>query len=303
MTGEAERTSMKVRWHRFVIPGRSHDYPYARHRPTRLWFVSTLRLAFCLPFLAIHAFFATPACAESELVLPYPTSFGRIPASTFDTEQHHLGAATLVIERLDDGKVRLTAESGVDGGAKTIATAELVPIDEGRKLRLVSQSSRSFDANGTALGVLAIDHDKREGSCTTPHEHGETIETIPLPRHDRVANVPLNLLFDPLVRGASSSVDFQILLCRGGARLMDFRASVVRREERTAENPDIVEVRYGPDLGMIVSLIARAVTPKLAFWFDPSAPARWLAHRMPLYSDGPEVFVVRQGVSANLFID
>ena len=84
---------------------------------------------------------------------------------------------------------------------------------------------------------------------------------------------------------------------------MDFHASVVRRESRTAENPDLVEVRYEPDLGTIVSFIARTVTPKLSFWFDPAAPARWLAHRMPLYADGPEVFVVRQGVSANLFID
>ena len=84
---------------------------------------------------------------------------------------------------------------------------------------------------------------------------------------------------------------------------MDFHASVVRRESSSAENPDLVEVRYEPDLGMLVSFVARAVTPKLSFWFDPASPARWLAHRMPLYSDGPDVFVVRQGVSENLFID
>ena len=55
--------------------------------------------------------------------------------------------------------------------------------------------------------------------------------------------------------------------------------------------------------GPILSFIARAVTPQLSFWFDPAAPSRWLAHRMPLYSDGPEVVVVRQGVSAKLFIE
>ena len=262
--------------------------------------------AFCSALLvvpALAALFATPASAESELVLPYPTTFGTIPASTFDTEQHRLGTANLVIEKLDDGRVRLLSESGVDGGARTIATAELVPIDEGRKLRLVSQSSRSFDANGTPLGVLEIDHDKREGSCTTHTEDEDRTEIVALPARDRVANVPLNLLFDPLVRGAINTVDFQVLLCRGGARLMDFRASVVRREEGTSENPELVEVRYGPELGTIVSFLARAVTPKLSFWFDPATPARWLAHRMPLYSNGPEVFVVRQGVSTNLFID
>ena len=42
---------------------------------------------------------------------------------------------------------------------------------------------------------------------------------------------------------------------------MDFQASVVRREDRAGEKPDLVEVRYGPDLGTIVSFIARAVAP------------------------------------------
>ncbi len=236
-------------------------------------------------------------------MLPYPRAFGRIPASTFDTEQHRLGAANLVIESLDGGNVRLLAESGVDGGARTIATALLVPIDDGKNLRLVTQSSRSFDATGSPLGVLLIDHDKREGSCTSSVESGASRVTVPLPEHDRVANVPLNLLFDPLIRGAIASVDFQVLLCRGGARLMDFQANVVSRKKENAEDHELVEVRFGPDLGTLVSFIARSVTPKLSFWFDPDAPERWLAHRMPLYSDGPEVVVVRQGVSANLFID
>jgi hypothetical protein len=290
---------LKIRWHphRLAI------------RQARRWLggASTRVLYRHLPLVAVAAAiclaFGRPALAESELVLPYPSSFGRIPATTFGTDQQRLGAANLVIEKLEEGGVRLLAESGVDGGARTIATAELVPIDEGRNLRLVSQSSRSFDSSGTALGVLQIDHDKREGSCTTPTENGVDVETVALPEHDRVANVPLTLLFDPLVRGASTSVEFQILLCRGGARLMDFHASVVRRESSSAENPDLVEVRYEPDLGMLVSFVARAVTPKLSFWFDPASPARWLAHRMPLYSDGPDVFVVRQGVSAALFKD
>ncbi len=295
---------MKIQWHRIgALSELSKVGACRRHRRKRLWRATRLCLALCLLTFATPLFFAPPAFAGSALVLPYPSSFGRIPAATFDTDQHRLGAANLVVEELDGGRVRLLAESGVDGGARTIATAELIPIDEGRKLRLVSQSSRSFDANGAALGVLKIDHDKREGSCTTPHEHGESIETVALPEHDRVANVPMTLLFDPLVRGASASVEFQVLLCRGGARLMDFHASVAQRRNSTAENPDFVEIRYEPDLGTLVSFVARAVTPRLSFWFDPAAPARWLAHRMPLYSDGPDVFVVRQGVSANLFVD
>jgi len=288
-----------IRWRRFAKARSADDCRLALFssrlpsRPTRsalLWAV-----------LVAAASFAIPAFAESGLVLPYPTTFGRIPASTFDTERHRLGAANLVIENLDGGNVRLLAESGVDGGARTIATAVLAPIEHGSKLRLVSQSSRSFDASGTALGTLEIDHDKREGRCTAPTESGTNREVVPLPPHDRVANVPLNLLFDPLIRGSSQSVDFQVLLCRGGARLMDFQASVANRITQKAHQ--LIEVRYGPDLGSFVSFLARTVTPKLSFWFDPDDPETWLAHRMPLYSDGPEVFVVRQGVSTNLFID
>jgi hypothetical protein len=293
---------MKTRWRGFATD-REDDSRFAGQRTASNRVSSSLRFALCLPFLTALTLFAIPAYSESELVLPYPNSFGRIPAATFDTDQQRLGAANLVIEKLDDGMVRMLAESGVDGGARTIATAELVPIEEGRKLRLVSQSSRSFDANGAGLGILQIDHDKREGSCTTPGPNEQSVETVALPERDRVANVPLNLLFDSMVRGVSNSLDFQVLLCRGGPRLMDFHASVVRRENRTDQNPDLVEVRYGPDLGSIMSLIARAVMPKLSFWFDPEAPDHWLAHRMPLYSDGPEVLVVRQGVSTNLFIE
>ena len=125
-----------------------------------------------------------------------------------------------------------------------------------------------------------------------------------MPPNDRVANVPLNLLFDPLVRGVSTRVDFQIMLCRGGGpRLMDFEAHVTRRGSDTDRDEGLIEVRYGPDLRTVVSFLARAVTPKLKFWFDRGDPTRWLAHRMPLYSDGPEVLVVRQGVSTRLLFD
>ena len=43
-------------------------------------------------------------------------------------------------------------------------------------------------------------------------------------------------------------------------------------------------------------LVAQNFIPKLSFWFDPEAPHRWMAHRLPLYGKGPEVFVVRDGV-------
>ena len=111
--------------------------------------------------------------------------------------------------------------------------------------------------------------------------------------------MPLNLLFDPLVKGEAKTIYFQVLLCGGGPRLMDFQARVVDRRDGSNGSERLVEVRYGPDFGAIASLLAWSFIPRLSFWFDPAAAEPWLAHRMPLYTDGPEVFVVRQGVAAN----
>lgn len=244
------------------------------------------------------------AAAESSFELPMPERFGAVPAATFDTGQHRVGGANLVVERLDDGNVRLYSESGVDGGARTIASADLEPIpDHPKKLRIVSQTSRSFDPAGAPLGVLEVDHRAGVGRCISPGDDGEepVVSTIELPQPDRVANVPLTLVFDRLVRGEADELDFQVLLCKGGPRLMDFHANVVRHDE--AGEPELVEVRYAPDLGTVVSFLAKAVVPRLSFWFDPNQPLRWLAHRMPLYSDGPEVLVVRQGFAKPLLFE
>jgi hypothetical protein len=241
-----------------------------------------------------------PAGADSGLTLAYPAVFGTIPASTFDAGQRRVGDANLVIEKLDNGNVRMLSESGIEGGARTVATVELVPVGDGTQLRPLTQQSRSFDREGKPLGVLRIDHRISEGTCTRAAEGDEDPQTqrVPLPDTDRVANVPLNLLFDPLVKGEAKTIDFQVLLCGGGPRLMDFHAKLVNLKDGSDGNERLVEVRYGPAFGAVASLLARSFVPKLSFWFDPDAADPWLGHRMPLYSDGPEVFVVRQGVAA-----
>ena len=245
------------------------------------------------------------AWADSELMLPYPTSYGKIQASTFDEGRHRVGDANLEIEKLADGTVRIFAESGVDGGAHTIATATLTPIAETNLLRPVYQQSSSFDAENRPIGTMRIDHTTREATCSHPDSEGKGTRTqhLPLPNPDRVANVPLNLLFDPLVKGEVSTVDFQIVLCRYEAKILDFQARVVSRDAATDGGEHLVEVRYGPDFGSVFSLLAKAVVPRLSFWFDPASPSPWIAHRMPLYTDGPEVFVVRQGIETNTLID
>ena len=58
-------------------------------------------------------------------------------------------------------------------------------------------------------------------------------------------------------------------------------------------------MRYGPDFGTVISMIAQGLIPQLSFWFDPEASDPWIAHRLPLYSKGPEVFVIRDGVPAS----
>ncbi|MEE9609379.1 MAG: hypothetical protein V3U03_16685 [Myxococcota bacterium] len=249
-------------------------------------------LAVALTSLAL---LSAPARAESSLVLPYPSVFGTIPASTYDAERHRVGAAHLVLEKRDNGHVRIFSESGIDGGPRTVATAELAPIEAGEGLRLLSQESRSFDAEGTPMGILRIDHTTATASCANPN--GDIEAQIDLPERDRVANVPLNLLFLPLVSGDVDRVTFQVMTCRGGARLLDFEAHRARRGDRNAER--LVEVRYGPSLGRVLSALAGTLLPKLSFWFDPNARNAWVAHRVPLYTMGPEVLVVRDGVPAN----
>jgi len=231
--------------------------------------------------------------AESDLLMEYPGFFGPIPASTYDVHYKQVGDANLMIEKLDNGNVRISSESGFTGGARTIATAELVPAENGHKLRPVLQESHSIDSDGNDLGVLSIDHVEGVASCKSPD--GETRDTLALPSHDRVANVPLNLLFLPLVRGEEKEVSFQLFMCGGRAHLVDFVASLAPSSHNGNRPRKVVEVRYGPDFGF-ATLVAQSFVPKLSFWFQSDEPHRWMAHRLPLYGEGPEVFVVRRGV-------
>jgi hypothetical protein len=243
--------------------------------------------------------------ADSDLRLPYPAIYGKIPAATFDTGRHRVGDANLNVEKLEDGMVRIFAESSFDGGPRTVAFATLAPIANTNQLRPIFQQSNSFDSNNEALGTMKIDHRTGEATCERRNSEGDGMRTqrVLLPERDRVANVPLNLLFDPLVKGSVSTVDFQVLVCRNNAKLMDFQARVVSKDHKSDGGEQLVEVRYGPDFGSFFSMLANAVVPRLSFWFDPAAPNPWIAHRMPLYADGPEVFVVRQGIETNTLLD
>ncbi|MEE8580604.1 MAG: hypothetical protein V3T33_03350 [Myxococcota bacterium] len=236
------------------------------------------------------------ALAESALLLPYPTSYKVFPASTYDKKGKRLGAAELSLERLDGGGVRIGIQCGAESGARTVAHAELGPAAGGSGLRLLREQSQSYDERGRPLVLLRIDHANGKATCTPPPgAKGDRIE-VDLPSGERIANVPLNLLFLPLVEGEVDELEFQYFLCRGGAKVVNFRA---RLAHSTAgrNGRRVIEVHYGPDLNQFVSWLARALTPDLAFWFEVGDETHYLAHRMPLYSKGPEVMIVRDDFS------
>jgi hypothetical protein len=230
------------------------------------------------------------ARAESAMLLPMPEAFGAVDGGTFDATGHRVGQAQMSAAKRPDGRIELSARSGIEGSARTQASALLEPAEDGRSLRLLSQRSESFDESGASLGLLSIDHAKRTANCAAPD--GGSAQEIELPDLDHVVNVPLNLLFQQLVRGETEEVAFQFLLCRFGARLVDARAELAGAAEG-----GLVEVRTKLDLGPLLSSVAAPFLPTLSFWFDRAHPGSWVAHRMPLFSKGPTVLVVRSGVS------
>src|SRR4029453_5038962 len=103
-----------------------------------------------------------------------------------------------------------------------------------------------------SLGVLSIDHARRTAHCAAPLGSGDADVALELPALDQVVNVPLNLLFQQLVRGETEEVPFQFLLCRFGARLVDARAELASG----AASEGLVEVRTQLDLGPLLSSVA-----------------------------------------------
>jgi hypothetical protein len=246
--------------------------------------------------LLICAAFTPNAQARSVLDLPYPSAFGLFDAGTYDENGSRLGAAQLEIVKLRDGRVRMTATTGIDRGASNVASILLAPVVGTHRLRALEQRSESRDAAGRSLGVLHIDHEAGIGRCTPPGDAGQ--QTIELPEQERIANVALHLLFSPIAQGEASGADFQLFVCLGGPRVIEFSAMREPREPREPRvdaGSGIVEIRYKPDLGGTVDWLFGQWLPQFSFWLD--GEGNYLAHRIPLYTKGPEVLVVRSGIS------
>jgi hypothetical protein len=262
--------------------------------------VSTRWLAALTPaVLLLLTSSASPARGESTLSLSPPESFGEIAADTYDEEGRRVGSANLRIQRLSGGNVMLEVLTGIDGSARSAASAELAPNGSDGSLRLVKERTQAVDETEKAMGVTTIDHVAGVAQCGKPEGSDDEPVRIELPTDDRVVNVPLNLLFQPLVRGETQVVDFQVLLCRArGARIVSAQARVA--EAIREEGDRLVEIRYSLDFGPILSRLAAPFMPQLSFWFEENSPGAWVGHRMPLFSKVPTVFVVRTGFSPNL---
>lgn len=232
---------------------------------------------------------ATSASAGSTLRLPRPTSFGEVPALTLDEGGRRIGAATVRVSPRSDGGVSLFSESRVEGGGGNRLTAELGPVEGANELVPLVEESRTELVGGRALGFLRIDH--LAGLITCGSAEGARAE-LALPRDERVVLAPLQLLFQPLVRGEVDAVSFQVAICKGGPRVVD----AVARKAPEAGSSDLVEIRYELDFGPMLSAVVRPFMPRLSLWFERAGGSDWMAFRMPLYSKGPTVVVTRAGV-------
>jgi len=232
------------------------------------------------------------ARAESDLRFPTPDRFGTIPATSYDAAGRPNGLAQLSMIRTDHDGVRVGVRLVLDDGTRSELTAVLVRV-AGGTLKLVSERADVRDARGSLVSGMQVDHQRGQAHCTGAD--GET-QAIALPQPDRVANVPMNLLFRPLVRGRVQRIRFQTLLCGDPTRIIDTEATLVRGMPAWSHGRQLVEVRYQFDLGPLLSVLAKPFLKRVSFWFDPDASVPWVAHRIPLYAQGPTVLVMRNAV-------
>ena len=237
---------------------------------------------------------ARPAASESLIRLPGFVDPDGVAATTFDRAGRAVGHSSFRVKPLAAGLRRMTVSLGIDAGGRNVSEVTLAPRASGGGLRIVEERSQSTRADGVRLDLLVIDHVAGRARCI-PDVGGESAaRTLALPARERVVNVPMQLLFQPLVRGEVEEVRFQIVLCTGGPKLQDMIAVLGPRLERDGRS--VVEVRYGPDFGKTVAYFASRLLPSFAFWFD-AKDGTYLGHRMPLHSKGPEVLLVRSGLT------
>jgi hypothetical protein len=277
-------------------PIRFNGRPSRRADSLRLLEFFALLLVICA--MGVAPALPSPAYSESSLVVDYPLNHGVIPAATYNVAGKRVGEASIVTRILENGNVVMNVKSGFEGGASNElhAELELVPTKSNPRLRILSQRSQSFDPKGEPLIILEIDHAKGEATCTPPDGNRKKTRVVPIKGKDRVANVPLSMVFQPLTLGQTDRLDLQVFFCLGGPRLIGFTAKKADiGEPKRPGGPRLQKITYRPDGKGLLSWVAARSDVAIEFWFDPEEPGRYVAHKMPLYSGGPNVFVVRDG--------
>lgn len=259
--------------------------------------------------LGLCLFCAGLASAESGVLLQATDPSQVIRAVTFDEEGQPVGESSFELEERADGSKRMRVHMDVEGGGQNVSEAIFAPATSGvagtrgpgPTMRLLEERSQATSADGKTFPLLVIDHEAKRVSCY-PADQGGAQETpgaakhVEIPQDDRVVNVPMQLLFLPLVRGEIDSLRFQIATCKDGPVLYSMIA--VRGNTLERDGRRIIEIEYGPDLGATVAWFASRLLPSFSFWFDEKN-GTYLGHRMPLHREGPEITLVRQGLTPN----
>lgn len=240
--------------------------------------------------------------AESSIRLPGLTGPAGVTATTFDPTGHAIGSSSFQVEELAEGLRKLTIKLAVRDGGQNLSQVILAPVSSGPPtgksgdagLRIVEERSQSTRSDGVRLDLLVIDHVAGRASCIPDKGGAAAARHIDLPDRERVVNVPMQLLFQPLVTGETEELRFQLVLCTDGPQLQEMIA--VRGPRFVHEGREIVEIRYGPDLGKTIAFLASRLLPSLSFWFDAKDGA-YIGHRMPLHRKGPDVVLVRAGLT------
>jgi hypothetical protein len=264
-----------------------------------------------------------PAASESSIVLEIPGELEGLLATTFDEDGHAVGTSSFEVESEDTGRRRLRVRMAIDGGGQNLSEVTIAPIIDAlaanlslpdpanpsdasnapladpavarpQRYHIVEERVQSTRADGTSLDYLVIDHARGQVSCYPPDRDLSKGEHLELPDGESVVNVPMQLLFQPLVHGEVDRLRFQIAVCRSGPALHDVVA--VRGPKTHHDGRDVIEIRYGPDLGNAVAWLASRLLPRFSFWFD-LRDGGYLGHRMPLHRKGPEILLVRKGLT------
>jgi hypothetical protein len=256
--------------------------------------------------------------AISTVMLEAPQVLEAIGATTFDEHGIAVGESSFDIETEPDGVRLMRVTMAIKGGGSNVSQATLAPFNlntsdssdsinlqpndglavpaenSGVTLRIIEERSQATRADGVSLPLLVIDHQRGRVSCYPADQDPSAGQHVDIPGEDRVVNVPMQLLFMPLVRGEVDDIHFQIATCVPDPKLNQMIA--VRGPTIVRDGRKIVEIKYGPDFGKTVAWFASRLLPSFSFWFDTES-GNYLGHRMPIHREGPEVVLVRSGLT------